>query len=252
MRALRLLFALCAVLTAAVAQPKIPLRRAVDWQVVPEQRTVQIGKPVVFILEVRNASPAPVELRFSSGQQFDVLVFKEGEWGERWRWSRGKMFTMAFTSIRLNFGEVKRFRVEWNQKDDTGQQVPPGRYRVEAILLMRNPQGLREELKASASFTVRAKGRTVRIRDLFASPNRWIGQVVTLEGRNEGWNPAPNCPICAGEPPLTRSDWVLRDDTGCIYVSRVYAPTHTRGQMITVEGVARRNSKGQIYLEGCK
>lgn len=252
MRLAMFLFALCAVLTAAVAQPKIPLRRAVEWQVVPEQCSYETGKPVVFILEVRNVSGAPIELRFSSGQQFDVLVFKEGEWGERWRWSRGKMFTMAFTSIRLNFGEVKRFRVEWNQKDDTGQQVPPGRYRVEAILLMRNPQGLREELKASASFTVRAKGRTVRIRDLFASPNRWIGQVVTLEGRNEGWNPYPNCPMCAVGPPVTRSDWVLRDDTGCIYVTKVYMPAHTRGQTVLIEGIVRRSSKGQIYIEGRK
>jgi len=158
MRALMLLFALCTVLASVVAQPKIPLRRAVDWQVVPEQRVVQIGKPVVFILEVRNACPAPVELRFSSGQQFDVLVYKEGEWGERWRWSKDKMFIMAFNSIRLNVGEVKRFRVEWDQRDDAKRQVPPGRYRVEAILLVLNPQGRREEWKASASFTIREQG----------------------------------------------------------------------------------------------
>lgn len=250
MRAVMFLLVLSSVLVTAVAQPKVPLRRAVDWQVVPEQRFVEAGKPVVFILEVRNVSGAPIELRFSSGQQFDVLVFKEGEWGERWRWSKGKMFIMALTSIRLNFGEVKRFRVEWDQRDNDGHQVPPGRYRVEAILLMRNPQGLREVLKASASFTIRTKGRTVRIRDLFASPHRWIGQVVTLEGQNEGWNPDPNCPICAGGPPLTRSDWVLRDDTGCIYVTKVCPPVHTRGQTVVIEGVVRRNSKGQIYLEG--
>lgn len=254
MRLAMFLFALYAVLTAAVAQPKIPLRRAVEWQVVPEQRFVQAGKPMVFILEVRNVSGAPIELRFSSGQQFDILVFKEGEWGERWRWSKGKVFTLAFTSIRLNLGEVKRFRVEWDQRDNDGRQVPPGRYRVEAVLLMVNPQGRREELKASASFTIRPVRRqsTVRIRDLFASPNRWIGQVVTLEGLNEGWNPYPNCPMCAGGPPVSRSDWVLRDDTGCIYVTKVYMPAHTRGRTVVIEGVLRRNSKGQIYLEGRK
>lgn len=252
MRAVMFLLMLSSVLVTAVAQPKVPLRRAVDWQVVPEHRFVEAGKPVVFILEVRNVSGAPIELRFSSGQQFDVVVYKEGEWGERWRWSKGKMFTMAFTSIRLNFGEVKRFRVEWDQRDNDGRQVPPGRYRVEAVLLMVNPQGRREELKASASFVIRPTRRqsTVHIRDLFASPNRWIGQVVTLEGRNEGWNPDPNCPICAGGPPVTRSDWVLRDDTGCIYVTKVYAPVHTRGQKVVIEGVIQRNSKGQIYVEG--
>jgi flagellar hook assembly protein FlgD len=69
------------------------------------------------------------------------------------------MFTMGFTSLRLNFGEVRRFRVEWNQKDNDGRQVPPGSYRVEAILLLASPQGQREEIKASASFFIRAPRR---------------------------------------------------------------------------------------------
>ncbi len=235
----------------ASAQKPTDLRRAVQWQVVPEQRVVEPGKPVVFILEVRNVSGAPLDLRFSSGQQFEVLVYREGEWGERWRWSKGKAFIMAFTSVRLNFGEVKRFRVEWDGRDNEGRPVPPGRYRVEAILLALNLQGRREELKAFASFTIRPPQRfnRVRVRDLIDSPNRWFGQHVVLEGRNEGWKADPACPICACGPPVTRSDWVLRDDTGCIYVTKTYAPSHTRGQRVQVEGVVRRGSKGQLFME---
>jgi len=160
------------VVVPAGAQKPLRLQQAVQWQVVPEQRVVEVGKPVVFILEVRNASGAPMELRFSSGKQFDVLVYKQGEWSERWQWSRGKMFTMGFTSIRLNFGEVRRFRVEWDQKDNEGRQVPPGTYRVEAILLVAPSQARREEIKASASFTIRAPRRygTVHIRNIAENP----------------------------------------------------------------------------------
>lgn len=239
---------------AANAQKSLEIRRIVQWQVVPELRVVEVGQPVVFILEARNVSGAPLDLRFSSGQQYDVLVYKEGEWRERWRWSRDKMFTMAFTSIRLNFGEVKRFRVEWEQKDDDKRQVPPGRYRAEAILLLVNPQGRREELKASATFTIRAprRGDMPRLRDLIEWPDRWVGQRVLLMGRNEGWRPDSSCPNCAGGPPVTRSDWVLRDATGCIYVTGAYAPTHTRGKGVMVEGVVRRNSKRQVYIEGSR
>lgn len=252
MRALIVLLSLCVAFSTASAQPKIPLRQAVGWQVVPEQRIVNLGERMVFLLEVRNNGVAPLELRFSSGQQYDVWVYREGEWKERWRWGEGKAFTLAFTSLQLKPREVRQFRVEWDQRDSNGRQVPSGRYRVEAVLPALNPQGWRDEIKAVAWFTIRSAGRrnAVRVRDLIASPGRWVGQHVILEGRNEGWKPDPNCPICAGGPPVTRSDWVLRDDTGCIYVTGVYAPISTRGQVVTVEGIIRRNSKGQIYMEG--
>lgn len=238
-------------LASASAQQKMPLRRAIGWQVVPERRVVDVGKPVVFILEVRNVSGAPIELHFSSGQQYDVLVYKQGEWGERWRWSKGKMFTMALTSIRLEFGQVQRFRVEWNQCDNEGRQVPPGNYRVEALLLLRAPHGQKEEVRATAQFTIRSPRRSasVRIGDLFASPMRWLGQRVAVEGRDQGWSPDPNCPMCAVGPPDTRSDWVLRDETGCIYITRYTLPVSLRGQQLIVEGFVKRNRKGQVYIE---
>ncbi len=240
-----------AVALPAGAQKPIRLQQAVQWQVVPEQRVVEVGKPVVFILEVRNVSGAPLELRFSSGEQFDVLVYKRGEWSERWQWSRGKAFTMAFSSLRLNFGEVRRFRVEWNQKDNDGRQVPPGEYRVEAILLLATPQGRREEIKASASFTIRTPRRygILDICDIIQNPQRWIGKRVVLEGYNVGLNPYPNCPLCAGGPPVTREDWVLKDDTGCIYVTGVWSGTCIPQPRIVVEGTLRRAREGQIYLE---
>lgn len=148
------------------AQAPVQLTRVVQWQVVPERRVVDLGKPVVFVLEVRNNGPVPVELRFSSGQQYDVLVYKQGEWSERWQWSRGKMFPLAVTTLRLRPGEVKRFRVEWHQKDQEGRPVPPGEYRVEAILPLLVPPGKREELKASAQFRIREprRGNSVRLR----------------------------------------------------------------------------------------
>lgn len=252
MRRLAWLIAVAVVVALpAGAQKPFRLQQAVRWQVVPELRVVEVGKPVVFILEVRNVSGAPIELRFSSGKQYEVLVYKQGEWGERWQWSKGKSFTMAFSSIRLNFGEVKRFRVEWNQKDNDGRQVPPGDYRVEAVLSPVNSQGRREELKASASFSIRVPRRfsNLCIRDLINNPDRWVGTQVFLAGRNAGWQPDPNCPNCAGGPPVTRSDWVLRDDTGCIYVTGIWATANTRGQEVLVEGTLRRGRRGQIYIE---
>ncbi|MDW8320134.1 MAG: BsuPI-related putative proteinase inhibitor [Armatimonadota bacterium] len=177
-----LVLAALAIALPVEAQKFVRFQQAVRWQVVPELRVVEPGKPVVFILEVRNVSGAPIELRFSSGKQYDVLVYKQGEWSERWRWSRDKAFTMAFTSIRLNFGEVKRFRVEWDQRDNEGRQVPPGNYRVEAILPLINPHGRRDDLKASAVFSIRLPRRSgARTENRYYSEARQIYQPRPLQ-----------------------------------------------------------------------
>ncbi len=137
---------------------------------------------------------------------------------------------------------------------------------VECLLTLRHREGIccqPEEqyltyfvkknaiLKASASFSIRAPRHSgkLRIRDLVNHPDRWIGERIFLQGRNAGWHPDPNCPFCAGGPPVTRSDWVLRDDTGCLYVTGKWAPPHAQGQEVLVEGTLRRGRRGQIYIE---
>ncbi|MDW8291058.1 MAG: BsuPI-related putative proteinase inhibitor, partial [Armatimonadota bacterium] len=80
MRWVWLVVGVCVLTLPAGAQKPFQLQQVVQWQVVPELRVVELGKPVVFILEMRNGGATPIELRFSSGKQYDVLVYKQGEW----------------------------------------------------------------------------------------------------------------------------------------------------------------------------
>lgn len=254
MRTFWLVLAGIAMVLPARAQAPIRLSQVVQWQVVPELRVVELEKPVVFILEVRNNGPIPVELRFSSGKRYDVLVYRQGEWSERWQWSRGKMFPLAVTTLRLRAGEVRRFRVEWNQRDNDGRQVPPGDYRVEAILPLLVPPGRHEEFRVSAQFRIREprRGNPVRLRDLLDHPNRWVGREVLLEGRNAGGSPDPNCPMCSLGRPITRNNWtlwVLEDGTGCLFVAEALGAAKTPKELVFVEGTVRRSATGGIYIE---
>ena len=53
------------------------------------------------------------------------------------------------------------------------------------------------------------------IGDIKANPEAYEGKNVTIVGKYLGWN----CYGCGYGPPVTRSDWCIEDETGCIYVT---------------------------------
>ena len=67
-----------------------------------------------------------------------------------------------------------------------------------------------------------------------------------MSGEYRGWEPG------YGSPPVTRSDWVLKDETGGIYVTSKVSPgldpTKDIGKRITVSGLVRVKD-GQAYIE---
>jgi len=87
------------------------------------------SETVKLRLTIVNESNSPLVFRSSSGQRFDFVV----RCGERevWRWSRGRVFTMMLTSWEIPPGESVTYGATWNQRDDSGQPVPPGHYVVE-------------------------------------------------------------------------------------------------------------------------
>lgn len=70
--------------------------------------------------------------------------------------------------------------------------------------------------------------------------------MVTVSGEYRGWEAG------YGSPPVTRSDWIVRDETGGIYVTGKVSPgldpVEDRGKEITVCGVVKVKD-GQTYIE---
>lgn len=58
------------------------------------------------------------------------------------------------------------------------------------------------------------KSEYTSIQEIWNNPEKYQNQMVTLHGQYQGWH---------GEgikhPLITRSDWVIKDDTGAIYVT---------------------------------
>ncbi len=90
------------------------------------------------------------------------------------------------------------------------------------------------------------KEKEISIIDITSNPTEYEGKTVTLSGEYRGWEPGH------GSPPVTRSDWVLADATGAIYVTGKVLPgldpVKDIGKKITVHGIVRVKDN-QAYIE---
>lgn len=69
------------------------------------------GSTVTFTYEIENAGSSPVEVEYRDGQKFDIAVSEDGD--EVWRWSTGRMFTMALEQRELDPGETATYEATW-------------------------------------------------------------------------------------------------------------------------------------------
>lgn len=85
-----------------------------------------------LILTVTNASAAPVDLAFRSGQSFDFVVLRNEQ--ELWRWSGDQMFTQAIRDETLAAGETLTYEATWRPPAGTGGELV-----ARGILTTQNP-----------------------------------------------------------------------------------------------------------------
>ena len=87
--------------------------------------------------------------------------------------------------------------------------------------------------------------KSISIGSISANPASYLGQKVTVSGEYRGWESG------YGSPPVMRSDWVLKDSTGGIYVTGKTPNLDAAkdiGKPVTVYGAVRTKGN-QVYLE---
>jgi len=84
------------------------------------------------------------------------------------------------------------------------------------------------------------------IGNILAESATYEGQTVTLKGEYRGWEAG------YGSPPVTRSDWVLKNSTGAIYVTGKspsgFDPVNDIGKQVSVTGTVKIKD-GKPYIE---
>ena len=94
------------------------------------------------------------------------------------------------------------------------------------------------------------------VQDILSNPGKYAGQEVVIVGYYRGWNLLGEA---SGQSPVTRSDWVIKDNSGAIYVSAegewlggaafVPGSLDDTTKVLRVTGVVRLTSTGQPYIE---
>jgi hypothetical protein len=90
---------------------------------------------VVFSFELVSHYTESKELKFGSGQQFEVIITDE-EGKEVYRYSDGKFFTMALLFKRINPGESMKWQDEWNITNKEGEKITSGKYKAQISVLV--------------------------------------------------------------------------------------------------------------------
>jgi hypothetical protein len=107
---------------------------------------------------------------------------------------------------------------------------------------------LKEEANTSA-LRIDHKAGATTIKQVIENASRMNDQQVELTGAFSGWK---GCPASSM---ITRSDWVLEDESGCIYVSGVIpggvSPTSPQGERIQIKGriIVDKNGKASIKAD---
>jgi hypothetical protein len=90
------------------------------------------GEPVQFEMLLQNVSQQAQRLDLPSGQDFDITVTDEAGRAV-WQWSHDRFFTQVFRMVILQPRGQRTFNATWDQRDNDGQPVPPGRYQATAV-----------------------------------------------------------------------------------------------------------------------
>ncbi len=139
MRAAAVLGLVVFVAAGALAGPTARVeRQGVELTLSVDREVYLVGEPVQMELVVRNPASGPVTLQFPSSQRYDFLVLRE-DGRLVWRWSHDKVFAQVLGSLTLDPGEERRYRERWDQTDNEGRPVSPGRYWVEGLFPPHRP-----------------------------------------------------------------------------------------------------------------
>jgi hypothetical protein len=95
-------------------------------------RPVAGGHEIVMVAS--NVDERLLPFRFGSSQTYDFIITSVATGKEVWRWSRGQFFTQMVRSDSIRPKDKWQFEAVWKHLDSEGNKVPPGQYRLNAII----------------------------------------------------------------------------------------------------------------------
>ena len=112
-------------------------------------------------------------------------------------------------------------------------------------------QGPPDQPKVKSKPSLSPQGNRTSIKAVLNDPAKFRASELTLEGMFRGWKAS-----CASSAMITRSDWVIEDGTGCIYVSGSapsgLSPAKPDNVRIVVSGKVVTGPKGKPAIRAVR
>jgi hypothetical protein len=121
----------------------------VSFLVALDNTAYKTGEAALARLAIRNTSPAPLVLDFSSAQRFDIAIRNEAG-AEVYRWSAARGFAAVIGSETIA-GAERNWAETIPLANNAGQPLPAGRYTLEAWLTSSQPP----QYRATVGFSIR-------------------------------------------------------------------------------------------------
>jgi len=113
----------------------------------------------------------------------------------------------------------------------------------------QNAEVSKEQLAASNTESIASQDPT--FIGILQHPQDYVGKDVSVQGVFAGWSGS-----CHGQPPKTRSDWMLESGNTCLYVSgkspkgtSARPPAKGIGKKIIVSGKVVLDAQQRPYIE---
>lgn len=222
------------------------LGKVVFQSVAADRPTYNPGEPITFVYTITNSGNSIMTFNFRTGKQYDIWVTYQG--AELYRLSRGKMYTQALGKLVLLPGASKQFTTVWDARK-SGLILQRGSYTVHAQL---QPSSAPPP-EVISTFAIGGHDDVVvplTISEAIRRSTELAGKNVSINAVYLGWKGGSSDGNLRDGPPLTRSDWIITDATGGMYVSGATSldPGRDVGTRVSVVGKLARTSKGQVYL----
>jgi hypothetical protein len=103
----------------------------------------------------------------------------------------------------------------------------------------------------SPSKEIAGNDKNITIKQILDEPAGCENHDVTVQGIYKGWSGK-----CASSTMLTRSDWILEDETGCIYVTGLlptgFSADKPQGERVVVQGKVVLGTTGKPVIKADK
>lgn len=94
-----------------------------------EPSEVRAGQPVMLEFSIKNKGQKPVVIQFPGANRYQMAAYSN----DTRVWSRVHSSTgLGIEAFTLNPGQSRVYREKWNLKNDYGELLPPGSYRIGA------------------------------------------------------------------------------------------------------------------------